>query len=70
MRPAHRKDTNEITIAHARSQLALLLAGATDERIAGLTVDQLARINRTPRREIECRLLAEQDKRRRANARN
>lgn len=52
----------------ARVQLTMLLATASDERVAGFTVDFLASTHAVPRREIECLLLAQQDKRRRANA--
>lgn len=53
--PSH---TSTISTNAARAQLAGLLAGATDERFAGFTVDGLARIVRVPRREIEEQLAA------------
>ena len=45
-----------ITRAQARAQLALLLANASDEKLAGFTVDKLAALNRTPRAEIQAML--------------
>ena len=58
----------QLSVQAARTQLTMLLANATDERLAGFTVDGLSRMYRVPPREIECVLLAAQDKRRRAAA--
>lgn len=41
-----------ISLDGARAQLRLLLANTTNERLANFTVDKLAAMNRTPRREI------------------
>ena len=37
---------------HARAQLAMMLSGMTDARLASHTVDSLSAINRTPKPEI------------------
>lgn len=55
----------DLTRAQAMVQLKTFLANATDERLAALTADGLARIFRVDRRELECVLLAAQDTRRR-----
>ena len=60
-----RNPDNRITQEQARTQLRLLLANATDRRIAEMTIEMLTHMYRVPPREIECLLLAEQDKRRR-----
>jgi len=60
-----RNPDNRITQEQARTQLRLLLANATDRRIEDLTIEMLTHMYRVPPREIECLLLAEQDKRRR-----
>lgn len=49
-------ETSTIDAKHARAQLAMLLAKARPEKLAGFTVDSLAAMNRTPRREIEAML--------------
>lgn len=46
----------QITQQAARTQLASLLSGCTDERLAAFTVGGLARIHRVPEREIEYEL--------------
>lgn len=50
--PARIPDKTTIDRKHARSQLAQLLAGMTDERLRSHSVDSLAAINRTPKPEI------------------
>lgn len=60
------RSADSIGVAHARAQLALLLANASDERLAGFTVDKLAAMNRTPRGEIQALLYEAQRNRRRA----
>ena len=55
-----------IGIAQARAQLALLLANASDDKLAGFTVDKLAAMNRTPRADIQAMLYDAQRNRRRA----
>ena len=51
--------------AAVMAQLKAELASATDERLARLTVGELAACHRMDRRLIECILLAAQDTRRR-----
>lgn len=58
--------SDPITIAKARIALDDMLRNARPERILAMTPESLARINRTPLREIECKLLAAQDRVRRA----
>ena len=56
------------TQAQGETQLRLLLMGATDERVAGFTVDALCRMYPVKEQLVETLLLAEQDKRRRRAA--
>lgn len=46
-------DTGEINRAQAFAQLRLMLSAMRPERLAAVTVDELAAINKTPRSEIE-----------------
>lgn len=46
-------ETTTICAKAARAQLVMLLTGMRPERLAAVTVDELARMNRTPRGEIE-----------------
>lgn len=62
---ALRNPNQQLGVAEARAALVMLLLNATDEKVERLTVESLARMHRVPAREIECRLLAEQDRRRR-----
>lgn len=54
-----------MTHAAAEAQLRILLVGATDQRVAAMTVEGLARMYACPARVVECLLLAEQGKRER-----
>lgn len=45
-----------ITLDQARTQLRMLLANTTNEKLANFTVDKLAALNRTPRGEIAAML--------------
>lgn len=65
---ASRYPDKQLSNQAALMQLSLLLANATDDKLAGFTVDNLERMYRVPRREIECKLLAAQDRRRREAA--
>ena len=60
---ASRFPDKRISAKAAEAQLAMLLSGATDERIAAMTVDGLATMFRVDRRVIECKLSAEQGRR-------
>lgn len=62
---AQRRPDNQVSVNAARLQLQMLLANATDERLLSFTPEGLAGMYRVPIREIECLLLARQEKRRR-----
>lgn len=69
MRP-HRLASKPTQISQkaARVAFGLWRCNATDAAVLTMTVERLASIYRVPVRELEAGLLAEQDKRRRANA--
>lgn len=54
----------QITSAQARVQLAMLLTNTTDEKLAGFTADDLARMYRVKAAEIGTMIEAERDRRR------
>lgn len=54
-----------MTAAQAMTQLRQLLASATDEKLAAMTVDLIVRTHKIGRREAEVVLLACQESRRR-----
>lgn len=62
MRPsaAH---TTIISCAEARSQLAMMLCNARDDRLAGFDADELARMYRVKAAEIGAMLAAERQRR-------
>jgi hypothetical protein len=55
--------TKTITCAEARSQLALMLVNATDERLADFTGEGLARMYRTRAADIDLLLTEERERR-------
>lgn len=61
----HAKPDNQLSTEAARTQLSLMLAGATDDRLVQFTAPELFRLFRVPLREIEARLLDAQQKRKR-----
>lgn len=64
---AQRRPDKAISSKVAESQLAMLLANATDEKLAGMTVASLERMYRVRPRQIEVMLLAAQGRRERAS---
>ena len=54
-----------MTVSAARTQLALLLAGCTDERLAVMTPESLATSHRVPLKDCEYALTIERQRRRR-----
>lgn len=46
----------QLSVASARSQLSQLLAGCTDEKLAGFTADSLAKMYRVKMTDIEAML--------------
>lgn len=63
---AQRRPDTAISAKVAESQLAMLLANATDEKIAAMTVSSLSKMYRVQPRLIETMLIAAQGRRQRA----
>lgn len=64
MRPRrHIPKPNSIGVAEAKAQLAMLLCGCTDERLASFTPEYLAGNHRVPVRECEYALMIERQRR-------
>lgn len=59
----NRHATTEISAGAARAQLAMMLAGATDERLAGFSVDTLARMYRVKPKMIALMLAQARERR-------
>lgn len=62
-----RRPDTAISVKVAESQLAMLLANASDEKIAAMTVASLSKMYRVQPRKIEQMLVEQRGRRQRAN---